>query len=352
MNKLKANESKKKNILKIFKNSAIILAALILGALLTLFFFGQKYKYDHKNQITKFGVTFSPRQAERLGLEPNEVLVNLLDDMGIKRFRLMSYWDDIEKTKGTYDYSVLDWQIDEVVKRGGEITLAIGLRQPRWPECYVPDWAKNLTIEEYRSELDMFISNTVNRYKDNPNLESWQLENEFHLSVFGNCPDHNRRRLVEEYQLVKSVDSKKPVILSLANNYFGYPVGDPRPDNFGVSVYARVYENRFLKNYISYPFPSWYYGGRAGVTEFLTGKDSILHELQLEPWGPKDITEMTINEQNKSMDTKRVSRQLKYAQDAGFKTIDLWGSEWWYWKKTKTGNPEIWNIIKKEVNSN
>lgn len=352
MNKLKTRDSGTTKVVEILKRLLFLALIIFFIAVVVLFLFGQKYKNDNKNRPTKFGVTFSARQAEKFGLDPDEVLVGLLDDMGIRRFRLMSYWDDIEKNKGTYDYSILDKQINEVVQRGGEITLAIGLRQPRWPECYLPEWARGLTIEQYRSELDKFIGNTVNRYKDNPNIESWQLENEFHLAVFGNCPDHSRRRLVEEYQLVKSIDDKKPVVLSLANNYFGFPVGDPRPDLFGVSIYSRVYESRFLKNYLSYPFPSWYYGGRAGITKFLTGKESVLHELQLEPWGPRDINEMTVEEQNKSMDATRVKRQLRFAQDAGFKTIDMWGGEWWYWKKTKTDNPEIWEIIKKEINKN
>jgi len=337
-------------IKKYSKLTLLILPGFVFFILLILFTAGQKFKHDNRNENLVFGVSFSARQVEKFGLNPDEVLNALIYDAGFKRFRLMSYWSDIEKTKGVYDFSELDRQIDTIKKANGEVTLAIGLRQPRWPECFAPSWTKNEAITEYRDDLNNFIKETMGRYKDNPTIESWQLENEFHLDVFGNCPDHSRQRLIEEYALAKSIDTEKPILLSLANNYFGFPVGKPRPDVFGVSVYSRVYESRVLKRYVTYPFPSWYYGGRAGITKILTGRNSILHELQLEPWGTKDIWEMTIKEQDESMDIKRVKKQMVFAEQIGFKTIDLWGGEWWYWRKEVLKDPSIWDAVKSHIN--
>ena len=327
----------------------ITFGVIILLGLSTVFVMSKVYSRNHSSEKTQYGVTFSTRQVKKFNENPDDVLRELLDDIGFRRFRLMSYWDEIESNKGTYDYSVLDSQIQAIKQRGGEVTLAIGLRQPRWPECFLPNWAIETTPGSYRKELDSFIKNTVERYRYNPTVISWQLENEFHLDAFGNCPDHDRRRLIEEYALVKSIDNSKPVIMSLANNYFGFPVGDPRPDQFGVSVYSKVYEGKFLNRYITYPFPSWYYGGRAGITELLTGKRSILHELQLEPWGPQDIWDMTITEQDKSMSTVRMRRQLRFAKQTGMKTIDLWGAEWWYWRKYTLNDPAPWYTVKQLV---
>ena len=330
----------------------LVLMVAGLSILLTLFIFSKKYTSNHKTEKLTYGITFSAKQAQNFGLESDKVLESLLDDIGFRRFRLMSYWDDIEKIRGSYDYSVLDSQIATIKKRGGMVTLAIGLRQPRWPECFIPNWASNLKIEDYRNDLDNFIMNTVNRYKNDPSVLSWQLENEFHLDVFGACPDHSRRRLIEEYGLVNSGGNSKPIILTLANNYFGFPVGDPRPDLFGVSIYSRVFESRFLKKYISYPFPSWYYSGRAGITETLTGRQSFIHELQLEPWGPKPIWDMPVDEQNKSMDDKSIEKQLSFADNTGMKPIDLWGAEWWYWRKNIKNDPSLWNAVKSHVSNN
>lgn len=335
---------------KYLKLLLILVLVLIYLTPPVLILASYKFKFDNRNRELIYGVSFSARQAEKFGLNPNEVLEALITDAGFKRFRLMSYWSDIEKTKGKYDYSELDSQIDAVGRGGGKVSLAIGLRQPRWPECFAPSWAKDKPISQYQNDLNKFIQTTMTRYKDNPVVESWQLENEFHLDVFGNCPDHSRQRLIEEYKLAKETDSQKPILLSLANNYFGFPVGNPRPDVFGVSVYSRVYEGRFLKSYFTYPFPSWYYGGRAGITKMLTNRNSILHELQLEPWGTKDISEMTIAEQDESMDLKRVQSQLKFGEQIGFKTIDLWGGEWWYWRKVTLNDPSIWDAVKTHIN--
>lgn len=341
---------KRNKYAKFIKKLLWFLLALIALSLLTIFLFYRDYKNDSQNEKIKYGVSFSARQAENFNLNPDEVLTALLDDAGFKRFRLMSYWSDIELQKGNYDFSELDNQINEVTKRGGEISLAIGLRQPRWPECFVPEWAKNMTIDEYKDSLYEFIKVTVGRYKSNPAIISWQLENEFHLNVFGKCPDHNRRRLIEEYWLVKNLDQSRPIVMTLSNNYFGFPVNDPRPDIFGVSIYSKVYESRFLNRYVVYPFPSWYYGGRAAITKFLTGRDSFIHELQLEPWGPNSIWEMSTEEQDKSMDAKRISRQLNFAGSTGMRTIDLWGGEWWYWRYKVLNDSQPWNIVKGKIN--
>lgn len=225
--------SYKISAIRLVKKIALVLFAISLAGFLLLFIFSVLYRSNHKDDKTEYGVTFSARQANKFGLNDVDVLKALLDDMGIKRFRLMSYWDEIENSKGTYDFTKLDSQIKEIKEHGGVITLAIGLRQPRWPECFLPDWSKKESKDEFRKSLYEFIKITVNRYKNDSSIINWQLENEFHLDVFGNCPDHDRRRLIEEYALVKSNDKSKPILMSLSNNYFGLPLGDPRPDLLG-----------------------------------------------------------------------------------------------------------------------
>ncbi len=307
------------------------------------------YRAKHSNEPLTYGVTFIPDYARYLGLNPKETMLALRDDLGFHRFRLVSYWEDIEKKPGTYDFSELDWQFKQVNAVHGQVTLSIGLRQPRWPECHVPNWAKDESMEQLYPQLAKFMTAVVNRYKNNPALNSYQLENEYFLEVFGQCKDFSRDRLIKEFNLVKSLDSKTPVIMSLANNYFGVPTGQPRPDEYGVSVYKRVFDYTVTHNYIEYPFPAWYYAGRAGFTELLTGRESMLHELQAEPWPPTPLTETSIAEQNKSMDTKRLSQRIKYAQQTGFRQIDLWGGEWWYWRKVHFNDPSLWNVIKYDI---
>src|SRR5258708_33217649 len=91
----------------------ILAIALIFGLLSidALYHFNR----NHKSEKVTFGVSFSDKYAHELGLEPHQTLVALLDDVKVRRFRLMSYWDEIEPQPGQYDFSELDWEFDQTV---------------------------------------------------------------------------------------------------------------------------------------------------------------------------------------------------------------------------------------------
>jgi hypothetical protein len=296
-------------------------------------------------QDAQMGVSFSTKQTNMFDLDPQETFRALLDDMGVRHFRLMSYWDVHESVQGKRDFSSLDWQIAEAKKRNADVTLAIGLRQPRWPECHEPDWATNLDIIEWRRALNDYISTVVKRYENEPTIISWQLENEFSNGLFAKCRDSSLERLQIEFDLVKSL-SKKPVWMSLSDQG-GYPARGPRADRWGFSVYRTVWSTGLYTGYMTFPVPIWYHNLRKNVIEAGTGKDTFIHELQLEPWGPTDIPYLTTEQQNQSMSTKQIHDSLLFARELGMKDIYSWGGEWWYWRKLH-GDPTVWNTVKDE----
>jgi hypothetical protein len=260
----------------------------------------------------------------------------------------VSYWSSIEQSKGQYDFSKLDWQFAKAQKAGAKITLGIGLRQPRWPECHMPEWAAGESVSEWQPQLNQFVVTTINRYKNNPALESYQLENEYFLKGFGTCTNFDRTRLVSEYNLIKKLDSKHTLIITRSNNAVGWPVGAPTPNEFGISIYKRVWDAAFTHRYLEYPFPAWYYAFVAGFQKITTGHDMIIHELQAEPWPPngKLITEIDLNEQNKSFNAQRFEDRFQYAQATGMRTTYFWGAEYWYYRKTILHDPSVWNVAK------
>lgn len=331
--------------------------AIGLTVLAVLFFGGmygiaQWYINKHKNEPLIVGATFIPDYARYLQVDPQETLDAMINDLGIKHFRLVSYWKNIEPKEGQYDFSELDWQMDMVEKAGGKVSLAIGLRQPRWPECHGPEWAMIKSKPEWKEDLLDYMDMTINRYKDSPALESYQLENEYFLDVFGQCPDHSRDRLVEEFDFVKSKDPNHPIIVSRSNNAtVSWPINQPRADMVAASIYKRVWDKTITKRYFEYPLPAWFYGFLAGATELTTGRNTFIHELQTEAWLPENRSMRTesIDELYKTMSPEKLSERIQYAKDTGMKRFDLWGVEWWFQLKNSRQTPEIWNTAKQEI---
>lgn len=323
---------------------------LIAITVLAMYGIAQWYIHKHANEPLQFGTTFIAKYARYLDLDPEETLDAMINDLGIKRYRLVSYWSSHEPNKDKYDFSDLDWQFKKIEKAGGTVSLAIGLRQPRWPECHMPGWAHNLPEGEWQKELNEYLEVVIDRYKDSPALESYQLENEYLLEVFGECPDFSRERLIAEFDLVKKLDPNHPIIVTRSNNAVpSWPVGKPRADIVGAAVYKRVWDKTVTKRYFEYPLPAWYYAFLTGGTELTTGRNTILHELQAEPWPPMGLKEASLEEQNKSFDAKRLPSRLEYAVDTGMRTIDIWGTEWWYWRKVKANDPSVWETGKETI---
>lgn len=331
----------------------LIIIAAVFVFVLAMYSVAQWYIYTHKDQPLVVGVTFIPSYARHFDLDEKETLRAMIDDLGIKQFRLVSYWNVGEPTPGDYDFSELDWQFDMIEQAGGSVSLAIGLRQPRWPECHMPAWAEKMPKEQWSRELKEYMGVTIDRYKDREVLKSYQLENEFFLTVFGICPDHSRERLVDEYNFVKSLDPNRELIISRSNNGIGLPVGDPQPDKSAVSVYKRVWDKTATKRYFEYPFPAWFYASLAGGGKILNGNDMIIHELQTEAWLPEEFQMNDINdipEQEKSLNAERLKDRIQYGEATGMREMYLWGVEWWYWQKVTADKPDLWNTAKTEIN--
>lgn len=296
------------------------------------------------NKNNYFGVSLSVYACNDFKLDHIEVLNFAIEELGIKHFRLMSYWNLIEQEPGTYDFSYLDKQFAVIEKAGGSVSLCLGKRQPRWPECHMPDWALKMSKSDWQKQLNEFIAKVVTRYKDNPALISYQLENEALLKNFGYCPDgdYSRRRLRRELRLVKSLDSQKPVMMSLSNGW-GLPVIGPMPDVYGMSLYTISFNNGAYRQTVFRP--RWF-KLRSRIIKLYTGRNSFIHELQAEPWGPKNNSKLSYSEQLKSMPLDRIEYNIKFAKQTGLFPIYLWGLEWWSYC-SKNGNCAISKEIKK-----
>jgi hypothetical protein len=352
----KITESSKKALKRKGLNRWLLVAIAVPTAILLLV--GLSNLSDFlwpKVKNPNYGASFSIKYAKELGNDWQANYTALLDDMGFKNLRLMSYWDESEAVKGQYNFSDLDWQMDEAAKRGAKVSLGLGFRQPRWPECHQPAWAKEIGYgtDEWQAALNNYITVVQNRYKNHPALGSYQLENEAKNAWFGECPGAaSTDRLIEEFNLAKNNDPNHPVYMSLSDQH-GFPAGQPVPDKYGFSVYRIVWNDKTpIHFYLTYPTPVWYHKARATAIKIIKDRDFFVHELQVEPWGPKATKDLSLEEQNRSMSPKQINKNFTFVKKIGTEDIYTWGGEWWYWRKTQFNDPSIWDTVKKEVSGN
>ena len=315
---------------------------IIIAALICYLFVG---KAPRAEKIT-WGVDFSQKHARDLGLDWKKVYLAYLEDLEVKQIKLSTTWDLLEKEKGEYSFSDLDWQIEQAEKYGAKVILVIGMRTPRWPECHFPDWANNLSKEERQQAVLKLLGKTVSRYKESQTVWAWQVENE-PLFPFGECPKPDKKFLKEETALVKKLDSSvRPIIISDSGEWSLWLKIADVGDILGSTLYRRVWMAP-LNMYIDYYFPPIYYHRKAEIIRKFFNKEVIVVELQAEPWGPELLYDISLEEQQKSMTLARFSDNMEFAKKTGLDTFYLWGGEWWYWLKEKQGDDSFWQEAKK-----
>lgn len=293
----------------------------------------------------KWGVSFSIKQCRDLKIDWRDCLRWALDQ-GWRRFRLMSYWNEIERQPGQYDFAPLDEQLKRIAEQGGIVTLCLGVKQPRWPEYHWPSWARDLPKTERDDALLNFVRSVVERYRGNANIVSWQLENEALLRGFGERIDIDRSRLRHEFALVKQLDPTRPIIMSTSNSW-GLPVRRPIPDIIGFSHYTVKYARG------AYDHRSqlvWLHRLRAWWLRHIDRRPVFVHELQLEPWGPRAIWKLSHKEQDQSMGPAQIAYNLKAGRAIKATPIDLWGLEWWY-ARHQAGDDSTWKAVQTGLDS-
>jgi len=293
----------------------------------------------------EWGVNFSQKHSQNLGLDWKENYLALLEDLKVKNIKLITHWDLIEPNKDDYRFEDLNWQIKKAEDYNAKILLVIGMKTGRWPECHIPDWAKNLSKEEQQKELLNLVKQIVLKYRNSKAIWAWQVENE-PFFPFGECPWVDEKFLKKEIELVKSLDSKKrPIIISDSGEGSFWIRAAQLGDIVGTTMYKKVWF-RQLGTYIHYPFPPIFYWRKAQIIKKLFGKEVICIEFQAEPWGPKLLYDSPLEEQEKTMNLEQFRQNIEFAKKTGFDKFYLWGAEWMYWMKEKQQKPEIWNEAK------
>jgi len=304
-----------------------------------------------KKYPVEYGISFNINHANSLELDWRETYLAMLDDLKPKYIRISATWSGSEKVRGVFNSTDVDWMMFEAGKRKVGVVLTVGQKAPRWPECHVPAWTTDLSDQEYRQELKNYIKYVVERYRNHPALDIWQVENEPYINFqFGECARFDQGVVKDEIELVHSLDPKHKVLITDSGELSTWRKAIKTGDIFGTTVYRIVMTpNGFYWNYDWLPagfyklkYKFWFPGD----------KPFIVSELQAEPWFTgQGAVHTPIELQEKSMNPERLKKHFDFVERMGVSRTYLWGVEWWYFMKTEKQDDRYWEIVKEKLSS-
>lgn len=266
-----------RNIIKSFFRVIFKIALIAFVCFLAFLVYLNIGQVEPAKQIT-FGVTFSQMFAQQMGLDWQKAYLAVLDDLEVKKIRLIAYWPKIEPKQGEYFFDDLDWQIKEAEKRGVEVILAVGRKLPRWPECHIPTWAYGLTEPGQQHLILLYLTEVVKHYQDNQAIKIWQVENEPFLKGFGECPELDSNFLKREISLVRQTDKSEKgrlIMLTASGELSSWIQPASQADVFGTTLYRTVWVEE-IGRHLKYPIRPIFYHKRANLDRFLTSCQRLL----------------------------------------------------------------------------
>lgn len=343
---------------------ALVAVAVLLAALMPLS--AQRAKARVVNGPVRIGASFSPRRAAYLGLDWQDAYRQVLG-LHFKVIRLGAYWDEVDQD----GYDSLDWLMAASEQAGQPVVLSVGMKSLGWPEFYIPSQLQppagerdggDVTSDDQTlrdGALD-FLSTTVARYRGNPVLVAWQVENEPFNRAGPQRWWIGREFLEEEIATVKNLDSR-PVIVNVFSHFnrqldaasrrhgfdlrqfLGFEVDSAENDTLqvlgvgdilGMDVYTRIGYRSFGQSRVSKADDDWDdHVARWRAQAARQNKYAWVTEAQAEPWEADSTTYF----QPRSFGPQEMLETFHGLKEAGYQTILLWGVEYWL-AKAATGD--------------
>jgi len=330
----------------------LIKKIFLIAILFLIVLYGILWAFSFKQYDVKYGISFSHGYAEYLGFDPRVVFEAILLDLKPDFLRLAVPWSEVESTRGTYDFSNIDYYLSRSQKANAKVILVVGQKVPRWPECYIPEWSKTLTKEEHQKAVLEYVEVTVERYKNNSAIEYWQIENEpFIRFPFGECELFDKEVVHDEVELVKKLDLSRKVVITDSGEMSTWRRSSDLGDVLGTTLYRTT--RTFGSFIVSYDWiPPAFYKARArlwGNNE----SNFFVSELQAEPWFAEGTTPQTNDYTlEKTFTPEHFVKNIEYSQTIGASRVYFWGAEWWYFMNIKKEDARYWDYAKKLFDSN
>jgi len=321
------------------------------------------------------GTSFSPVRAGYLGLDYRSAFKRL-EAMHFRVIRLSSYWDQVDSE----GYDQLDWLMNEAQRARQPIVLTVGMKALGWPEFFVPASVADLATlnqgQDVASDSSLragtlaFVEDTVLRYRDNPALVGWQIENEPFNRAGPQRLWIDAGFLRDEISSVRQLDRHhRPLIVNAFSHFnlvfdqasarqgfdlrqwLGFDADSAerdslavlnRGDVLGLDVYTAIGYQFLGQDHLSRADGDWP-DRLARVRELAKrqGKQAWITEAQAEPWESAQET-YTDPKSTNPVAIRSIFENLK---DAGYGTVLFWGSEYWLWR-ADNGDPRWIDAIK------
>jgi len=288
---------------------------------------------------TQFGLTYSVTYARYLGLDVHELLQKIVTELRPTVVRLPLYWNEIEKSEGSYDFSEYRLFMDQLEETNTPVILTIGYKVPRYPECYAPSWTHTLSSHDFEERVRAYVGAAVTEFSSYENIEMWQVENEPFFYFGEACRSRSFEDIAKEVALVKRMD-QRPVILTDSGELSSWYNAIALSDVFGTTVYRQVYNS--VLGYITMPIrPIFYYRKSLIMRSLVNDVPLIDAELQMEPWIPDGVRNTSLELLQEKFTPDTFERNISYAKDTGITLHILWGVEYWYYL-AQHGDDTLW----------
>lgn len=300
--------------------------------------------------MTVLGTSFARWRAEALGLEYRAAFERILA-MRFALIRLSASWREVAQ----FGYEHLDWLLGQAARVSQPVVLTVGMKALGWPEFYLPGDADPSDSAVQRRAI-VHVRDVARRYRDNPMLTAWQIENEPFNRSGPQALWIPRRMVRAEAEAVRALDGSRPlVVTSFAHFDEGLDhwssrhrsrwkrwlgLAPPaerealsilrRGDTLGLDVYPSIgWLDADGRERVAHAAPDQL-AAVAGWQRIAReqGKHLWVTEAQAEPW---EARRQTLADPL-STQPEAIPELVNRLVAIGVGTILLWGSEYWLWR--------------------
>jgi hypothetical protein len=299
------------------------------------------------------GATYSHREITWLKIDPTDAFRQTLS-LKLDLLRLGVYWDESQPTVKKFDLSAIKYLLDQCEQGQQAVVLTVGMKAPRWPEYYVPNWLSASNPGQVAQSILTFIQRVVGELKEYQCIHYWQVENEPLDHSGPNKWSIPSWLLQQEIDLVRQLDPR-PIHLNLWGDNVTrtslYQQAANLANSIGLDLY--FYQPASNHTYHGPNFHRWQFKWWR-LKQHLSGKAKPLWitELQAEAW--EEHNHLKFSENPGSMSPDILTKNFQRAMQLKPEVILFWGLEYWLWQKMQ-GRPQLWQraveLIKQHQNA-